>query len=81
MSSRANLEREAANWMRELPAPPPGNGPQRELWEGPAAASAASADGSMDAPAATAGQLDTSLMSPAERAGEQRGLLRSAERG
>lgn len=62
MSSRANLEREAGHWLRELGATPPGNAAERELWEGPVAG--AVEGGAVAAP----GQVDVAQMSAKERA-------------
>ncbi|KAL3160178.1 hypothetical protein ABBQ32_010944 [Trebouxia sp. C0010 RCD-2024] len=38
MASRSNLEREMRSWIDREGVVPPGNGPEKELWEGQAAA-------------------------------------------
>ncbi len=34
MATRSNLERETGNWLNELGTLPPGNGVEKDLWEG-----------------------------------------------
>jgi len=67
MATRTNLEREVQSLVEECAAPPPGNGPERELWEGPPTSSAAST---------SLASLDLSVMSPAELAEYEEKKLR-----
>jgi hypothetical protein len=43
MATRSNLEQEVANWLDEFGTLPPGNGVEKDLWEGSSGASASTA--------------------------------------